>query len=246
MDSTFPTYQRGCVRLMMRWHPHHRCLTRARPSRCCYQTGQRKRSSVGDETQNRSQIKSPWANRKNQGFIVNLNFVTFSLIDNDFITETLENINILFWLLDHLNPLSSHFIHCPEDIKLPYPFIKWMQIKIKMINKISLTRHCNTPPRVCTRLWRSRCDPRPRCSAPGWAECHDCHAELSRTDRPCHASWGCPGPGPRGLSWSWCRQEPSCPPTWQSAAGSPGEAGPWPGQLGSPWYMRDYYVNLRL
>ena len=59
-----------------------------------------------------------------QGFIVNLNFVIFSisLIDIDFVTQALENINILLWLLDHLNPLSSHRIHCPEDVKMSFPY----------------------------------------------------------------------------------------------------------------------------
>ena len=59
-----------------------------------------------------------------QRFIVNLNFIIFSisLIYIDFVTETLENINILLWLLNHLDPLSSHGIHCPEDVKMSFPY----------------------------------------------------------------------------------------------------------------------------
>ena len=53
---------------------------------------------------------------------MNLNFVIISLIDPDLITETLENIEILLRLLDHLNPLSSHLVNCPEDVKMSYPF----------------------------------------------------------------------------------------------------------------------------
>ena len=54
---------------------------------------------------------------------MNLNFIVFSisLIDIDFVTQALENINILLWLLDHLDPLSSHLIHCPEDVKMSFP-----------------------------------------------------------------------------------------------------------------------------
>ena len=52
---------------------------------------------------------------------MDLDFVIISLIDPDLIAETLENVHILLWLLDYLNPLSSHLIHCPEDVKMSYP-----------------------------------------------------------------------------------------------------------------------------
>ena len=49
---------------------------------------------------------------------MNLNFVIIPLVDSDFVSETFEDVDILLWLLDHLDSLSPHRIHCLEHVKM--------------------------------------------------------------------------------------------------------------------------------
>ena len=47
--------------------------------------------------------------------------VSLRLLAPDLVTETLEDVEILLWLLHHLHSLFSHPHHCAVHIQLIYP-----------------------------------------------------------------------------------------------------------------------------